>query len=518
MSRRDTLLLALLGLAVVLVVAAFQEVPGYMDADYYYAGGMQLAAGNGFTEPYLWNYLDDPQGLPHPSHSYWMPLASILSAIFPAIFGTGSWFITRIPFFLLVACLPPVTASLSYTLTTRRNLALTSGLLAVFPGFYLPFLATSDTFAIYMLIGGVFFLIISRRLADRKLSMSHGILLGFLAGLMHLSRADGLLWLGIALLVVIFLRPASTPPHVNWKILLMTMVGYLVVMGPWFIRNFTSLGSLLAPGGSKMLWLTSYDQIFTYPADGLTFSAWWQSGMAGILQARLWALGLNAANAFAVQAEIFLLPFILLGLWHLRKSNLIRLAVLTWILTFTAMTLVFPFAGARGGFFHSGAALQTVWWAVVPIGVERFLHWGREHRGWREEQARPIFLVGVIGLAVVFTISILFLRIPSWGQESLTYSKIDTSLVAAGKSPQEVVIVSNPPGFHLASSSPAIAVPDGNLETILQLSQTYDARYLILEEGSIPAGLMEIYEHPQAYAELEYLGEVDGARVFVIEP
>ena len=29
-----------------------------MDADYYFSGGVQLAQGKGFSEPYLWNYFD----------------------------------------------------------------------------------------------------------------------------------------------------------------------------------------------------------------------------------------------------------------------------------------------------------------------------------------------------------------------------------------------------------------------------------------------------------------------------
>jgi hypothetical protein len=81
MSRKIYFLLLFLALVVQLVVASAQEIPGYLDADYYYGGGLQLVRGQGFTEPYLWNYLDDPQSLPHPSHGYWMPLASILAAL-----------------------------------------------------------------------------------------------------------------------------------------------------------------------------------------------------------------------------------------------------------------------------------------------------------------------------------------------------------------------------------------------------------------------------------------------------
>ena len=81
MNWRHYLILFIVGLLVPFGISRFQSMPGYMDADYYFVGGMQLAEGKGFTEPYLWNYLDDPSGLPHPSHTYWMPLASIVSAI-----------------------------------------------------------------------------------------------------------------------------------------------------------------------------------------------------------------------------------------------------------------------------------------------------------------------------------------------------------------------------------------------------------------------------------------------------
>ena len=156
MTWRIYLLLTLLGLAVATVVAALQPSPGYMDADYYYAGGLQLASGHGFTEPYLWNYLDNPIGLPHPSNAYWMPFASLLAAAGAVLFGSASWITARAGFLLVAALIPPVTAALAWSYSSRRDLAITSGLLAVFPAFYLPFLPVTDTFGLYMLFGGSF--------------------------------------------------------------------------------------------------------------------------------------------------------------------------------------------------------------------------------------------------------------------------------------------------------------------------------------------------------------------------
>src|SRR5512142_2607767 len=98
MKLRSYALLAVLGFALAFGVAQFQKFPGYLDSDYYFAGGLQIAAGKGFTEPYLWNYLDNPAGLPHPSHSYWMPLASMVSALGMWLMGRSTYAAGRFPF------------------------------------------------------------------------------------------------------------------------------------------------------------------------------------------------------------------------------------------------------------------------------------------------------------------------------------------------------------------------------------------------------------------------------------
>ena len=68
MSRRRWALLLLTALAAALLSAAWIRSPGNMDAEYYLAIGRRLAGGERFSEAFLWKYLDDPQGLPHPSN------------------------------------------------------------------------------------------------------------------------------------------------------------------------------------------------------------------------------------------------------------------------------------------------------------------------------------------------------------------------------------------------------------------------------------------------------------------
>ncbi len=116
-----------------------------MDAEYYFSGGLQLFLGQGFQEPFIWNFLADPSRMPAPSHAYWMPLASILAAAGMKALGSPSFWAGKIPFLLLGACIPPLTALLSGRLNSERPQALWfAGLLAVFPGFYLAYLPTTQ--------------------------------------------------------------------------------------------------------------------------------------------------------------------------------------------------------------------------------------------------------------------------------------------------------------------------------------------------------------------------------------
>ncbi|HEX2979556.1 MAG TPA: hypothetical protein VHO48_04775, partial [Anaerolineaceae bacterium] len=421
MKARWLLLLFLLGLIVTLGVAQFESTPGYMDAEYYFAGGQRLAQGAGFSEPFLWNYLDSPAGLPHASHLYWMPLASILAAVGMRIAGGVSFFAGRWLFILLTALVAPLTGWTAFRLTGKAGQALLAGILAAFSGFYLPYAATTDTFAVTMLLGTMFLLISgvfwSAQYPRKQLFLAGS--LGLIAGFMHLSRADGILWLGLAGLIVITKlvqvsrlqkidnahsqQDTSSSRMIARGVALLVVVGvgYLVVISPWYLRNIQMFGSVFSPGSNRTLWLTDYDQMFSLDPANLNVETWLASGIQGILKPRLDALTKNLTTALIVQGGIFLVPLILAGGWAHRKDARVRIAGLAWLMIFLAMTVIFPLAGYRGGFLHSGAAIQPMLWALAPSGLDVFLRWGSRARKWNLRQAWRVFAVGAAGLAIL---------------------------------------------------------------------------------------------------------------------
>jgi hypothetical protein len=465
---------------------------------------------------------------------------------------------------LMAASLAPLTAALSYSLHPRWDLALLAGILASNSGFYLPFLSTTATFAPFMFLGALFFLLSVRLLNHPPIPGSNlnrwnaykvPFFLGVIAGLMYLTRSDGLLYLLLAgIVAIIHARniinqpetPNAFPGHpLGDRNLLITdnlslkfqlsritpfltntslvLIGFLIPTFPWFIRNLFAFSSPFPPGVSRLLWLTNYDQTFTYPASLLTFDHWWASGLTSILQARLWSLGQNLQTTLGVQGMIFILPLILIAMWRLRHVALVKLAVLAYFLTLVVMTLAFPFAGARGGFFHAGAAFQPFFWALAPIGLEAFVSWGSRLRGWVPAQALQVFTVGLVALALLLTgLTTLPRLLPEdggeapWNRGQPAYQRLEAALAETGALPGEIVMVNNPPGYYLASGRPAIVIPDGDPNTTLAAAERYGARYLLLDRHH-PQGLKDLYMNPTNLPGLHHLTTFENTHIFSIE-
>lgn len=520
MKLRCYLALFLLGFIVPFAVSRFQDLPGYMDADYYFAGGIQLAEGKGFNEPYIWNYLSDPQALPNPSHTYWMPLASIVSAVGMWIAGLTTYAAGRAPFILLSACVPVMTAILAFDVSRQTRLAMVSGLLSIFSMYYAPFMPVPDNYALYMLIGAAFLILAPGN--NKWIPVA----LGALAGLLTLARSDGLLWLGLAGLTILWKNRLSLKERAGMGVRVghilfagaLVMAGYFLVMGCWHVRTLSLFDSFMTPGGGRLLWLENYNQTFIYPPDSLTREGFLRAGWSAALQDRLDAFSSNAGNTFAAQGEIFLFPFILLGLWHLRKNLRTRIAVTGWLILFLVMTFIFPFAGSRGSFFHAGAAFQPFWWVAAPVGLNLVLEWVRRRNLFTDGHAPMVFQGILVLLAALTTLYLVNFRViqNGWAKDDFIYPSVEDLFQDNGIRPDDVVIVRNPPGYFIASGRPAVSLPFGDEATILAVAEKFGANYLVLEAGGTFDSIQDLYDKPDDNPIFIYLGEVDGARLYRI--
>jgi hypothetical protein len=181
------------------------------------------------------------------------------------------------------------------------------------------------------------------------------------------------------------------------------------------------------------------------------------------------------------------------------------------------MTVIFPLAGARGGFFHAGTAFQPFWWAVAPLGLERIVA-GIRSRNLLDERAYGIFRGALVVICVGLTGLIIQMRIlqTGWQTEEELYVGVEQFLVENGAQPNDIAIVRNPPGYYIVSGRSTIVMPPGGPKTILALAKHYGASYFVLEPGGVLDEYREIYEHYETNPEFEYLGEVDDARIYAL--
>jgi hypothetical protein len=541
-------------LLVLLGVAWLEISPGYMDADYYFASGLRIAINYPAGEPFIWNYLAEPEHLPHPVFTYWMPMAGYLAAYGIKLTGSMNFWSARILFLIVAAAIAPLTAFLAYTFTPKKWAALLAGSLAIVPGFYLVYLPTTETFAVYMLLGGIIFLLIGKLQQDIGQLSSPGeglgqstpttsgsrsplwvyIVAGFVAGLMYMTRADGIIWLLIVLAGIIsqanqYRYHMRTNGYLHafkpyWLPILLCSASFLIVASPWMFRNLNSFGSLFAPGSGKALWLTGYDELYAFPSSQLTYSRWLNQGLGAILQARWWALGLNLGTLLAVQGGIFLLPFVVVGLWVKRSDWRVGIGIAGWFVVLLVMTFVFPFQGARGGFFHTGAAFQTMLWALIPVGLFQFIQWGQRTRNWTLEAALKNFSFLIVGVVFILTVFLSWQRLAgsalpgsAWGATSRLYQQVESYLDSQGVSDSQIIMVNNPPGYYAVNKRQAIVIPDGDLATLNGAAEKFGSSYLVIDEN-YPQALEDLYKEPRDYPGLVHLGSISGAQIYYFSP
>jgi hypothetical protein len=206
----------------------------------------------------------------------------------------------------------------------------------------------------------------------------------------------------------------------------------------------------------------------------------------------------------------------------LRRDARVITAGIAWLLTFLLMTVIFPYQGGRGGFFHSGAALQIVFWVAAPLGLEAIVAWVGRLRRWDIPRAQRFFSFGLVGLAILLTGLVVPSRIfgsgrgqIAWNESYQKYLQVEQGLLALGASTGEIVLVNNPPGYFIASGRPSIAIPFGDVETLLDVASRYQADYLLLEFNQLQ-GPDDLYNRPGDRSGLQYLDTVADVRIYRI--
>jgi hypothetical protein len=515
----DYLWLALIGLLAQAFWAWRLEHPTYMDAYYYATNGRRLAAGLGFNEMIIWHFLDKPVALPAPSHTYWMPLPSLLAAAGYKLFGTFRG--AQIPFWLLAGLLPLVAYTISRHIAAERGQAWTAALLTAAGGFFAVYWNQPESFAPFAWAGSLCLLFLALGGTHRR--RLYWFLAGVAAGLAHLTRADGLLLLLAG--VVIWFWPHLTSliegsggrklPAFGGQIaaLLLLLAGYTLVMGGWLVRNGVVMGRPLPVAAVQTIFMTTYDDLYAY-GRVLTPAAFWEWGWANILASRWAAVSVAAQTFLAVAGLIFLAPLIGYAWWRLSRMpecrNRLRPLTAYSLLLFAAMSLLFAFPGMRGGLFHSVAAVWPWFMALAAAGLALVIEAvARRRPFWNARQAQRVYAATAVLLAFGLTFLVGLSR-DVGEREAAVYRQIGQRLPAG-----VVVMAGNAPGLHYHTGLAAVSVPNEPPSIMLQAARQFGVTYLILDENR-PRPLDDLYRGVVTLPQLRLVAQFDDVKIYEI--
>jgi hypothetical protein len=298
------------------------------------------------------------------------------------------------------------------------------------------------------------------------------------------------------------------------------LLGYLLVMAPWFWRNWVATGTPLPAGGSQTIWLADYDELFSYGRE-LSARTFLAQGVGPILAGRGWALSNNVQTVLAVWGMIFLTPLAAIGGWRLRRRRLVQLAGWYGLWLFVAMTLVFAFPGVRGGLFHSGAAVLPFVYGTAVVGLDVVVDWAAARRKrWKAETAKQVFGIGLAVMAITLSSFIYYQRVlrnNAWNNADPLYPAI--AAWVAEQKPEATVMIGNPPAYRYHGGGLSVVIPNEDIETTLQVAARYGVDFLVLDRNH-PAPLAELYQRPTgqpALSLVQTFGQGDKIYVFEIK-
>ncbi len=494
---RDLLLLIVLSLSLNGLIAALVDNPGYVDAYYYYNGGLWFVRGGPLIEPYLWNYIAAPPSLPAPAFAYWQPLPSMIAALGMRLLPSLSPFdAAQVPYVLLAAVLPLISYAVGSHLGERRH-GLLAGLLTIFSGYYVRFWSLPESFTPFAVCGAGALAFLSWGVSEAR--WWRWLIAGALAGLAHLSRADGILLIGVLGIITLF-----THPREQWRVRIfragLAVAGYGLAMAPWFARNLTVFSSPQAPGGLSTLWLLHHNDMFLYQTE-LTPGRYFTAGWGAIARAKLEALAVNLATFVGVQNLVTLTPFTLIGSWRRWRHPWLLPALVYGLALFAAMTFAFTWPGRSGGWLHSSAALVPFITAAGVLGLDDSVRWVAQRRvGWNPAQARLIFGAWLLIMAAAITAWLVagsIVGLPysgriAWNAQNAVYDQIGAALDAADVPPAALVMSNNAPGFYTHTGHGGVPLPSGGVSMLLRAADDYAVEWLVLDQV-VPVSLLELY-------------------------
>ncbi len=496
---RTPLALYLLALVARIAVAAGFPDPAYPDSFYYVDVARRIADGHGFSVDFLWIFAEvggripaNPV-LPIPSNAHWMPLASLAQVPFIWVLGPTAM-ASALPFALFGALAAPLAWAIARDAGARPLVAVGAGLMTAFPALTFAFMAQPDNFSFYQpLVAGALFLG-GRGLRGSRRDFA---LAGLLAGLATLSRNDGVLVLGVLGLAFLWDRFRSWrswagEPRRPARVPLLAAIGAVVLFAapvvPWLARQVAVFGSISPSSASgKVLFIRDIGEwnSITTPA---SLDHLLGMGIGPLLMTRIGGLG-NALLIFTILGCAFALaPFMLAGAWKRRSDATFGPYLGYATVLFAFSTLVSAVHVPGGTFIHSAVALLPHGFVLALEGVLATVGAIAARRStWNAAQASRVFVTGTVAFTVIAAVAGSFATHAGWETKRARMQDAAAALNAVA-GPEDRVMSIDASGYRYWSGHGGVVLVNDPLDTVREVAQAYEIRWLILERSdSVPA-------------------------------
>jgi hypothetical protein len=511
--------LLLFGLAIVVrlgLVALFPD-PAYPDSYYYVEVARSLAAGHGFSVPFIWvfaevgNRIPDAPVLPIPSNAHWLPLSSIIQV--PSILLLGPTPLAyALPRVIISATAAPLTWAIARDAGARQIVATGAGVLAAIPAAGAVFLGQPENYALLLPLVTATLWLVARGLKGSAVSF---VFAGLLAGLAALSRNDGIFLLGAIGLVWLGDRArwwlagrggasrsargsaSVAGPVARRPVPLSAAVGcvalFLLVIGPWWLRQIAVFGSISPTSTSgAAVWFRDVAEWNSITSD-TTFSGFLSQGIGPIVASRVGGLVAAVAIFAVVMCSVVLLPFLVVGAWLRRRSVDFAPWFVYAAVVFLAAALVYPVFVPSGSFIHSSIGLAPYAYILALEGVLASVGWvAHRRRSWDAEAAGRIFVWATVAFAVLAAVPFGMGAIAAWDGMRQPRVALAAELDRLGVPATDRLLSIDPGGMTYWTGRPGVVTPNDPLPTIEAVATAYGTRWLVLERGSAAPSLAPV--------------------------
>ena len=531
---RDLALITAAALALRGIAAALVPWTPYLDSSYYTLVAERVAAGDGFTVPVIWAFLDlgaqlpDNPMLPIPSNAHWPPLGPLLSAAGMWVFGP-TWQAGQVPQVLVSALIPPFTYVVARDFFGGRGLAIGAAMLAIFAGPLFILYPAIDNFALFGLFGTAVLWMSAR--AVRSERPNRWIIgAGAVAGLAALTRIDGV-FLTLAPATAWLIGRGWAPWRAvggspSWAAGFASAGAFLLVVSPWLIRQALVFGTPMPSAGGHTLWITSYNEQFSIGHE-ISLATYLEWGWGNIIGSKLSTLAVIAGRTMVLMGGFLVVSFVG-GLWAFRRRPELAPFFVYFLALVVLMAGLFTFHAPQSAWYHSAPAWLGFGLPLALAGIPPSA--GAIGRFWpflrRPRTHAFLAVVGVIAAVVLSVLGSLSLH-SSW-VSSRERDVAAASFFLDNGITDDVVMYREAAMLHRMTGNPVVAFPVDPYPVIEEVIRAYDVEWVVVSqlatELRAPLGLwdggraVDDQGNPADFLADDPVFETDSVRIFEVVP